>query len=271
VAELLALSGVLFLAAEIAATAYRGDAFVYWQAAHLPDNLYSGAWNRDAFSYIYPPVFAQVLVPLGQLPFPLFYVLWVALESAALVWLAGPLLAFALVLPYEPVQHELLSGNVNLVLAAGVVLAVRHPAWWALPILSKVTPGVALLHYTLRRDWHSLWIAAAVTIGLAGTSFLLAPNLWLEWAGRMHANVMQPANPDELLPLSLRIALALVVTVWGAVQGTRWTMVLAAGLALPNFVPMNLAYFVGLVPFARDAARAPAHRLIQRLRLAMPS
>jgi hypothetical protein len=33
-------------------------------------------------------------------------------------------------------------------------------------------------------------------------------------------------------------------------------MVLAAGLALPNFVPMNLAYFVALVPFLADRVRS---------------
>jgi hypothetical protein len=252
IANLLALGGVIFVAAGIALAGYKGDAYIYWQASHLPDNLYSGTWNRDAFSYVYPPIFAQALAPLGLLPYPLFLALWVGLETAALVWLAGPLLAFAAILIYEPFQHEILTGNVNLMLAAAVVLAVRHPGWWAFPLLSKVTPGIGLLWYALRREWRPLAFACGVTAALVATSFLLAPDLWFEWVGRMGANLSQSANPDELLPLSVRLVIAATVVALGAWKGWRWTMVLAAGLALPNFVPMNLAYFVALVPFMRQ-------------------
>jgi hypothetical protein len=263
IANLLALGGVVFVAAGIALAGYKGDAYIYWQASHLPADLYSGTWNRDAFSYVYPPIFAQLLVPLGLLPYSIFLALWVALETAALVWLAGPLLAFAAILLYEPFQHEILTGNVNLMLAAAVVLAMRYPGWWAFALLSKVTPGVGLLYHALRREWHYLAIACGVTAALVAASFLLAPGLWFEWIGRMGASLSQPSNPDELLPLSVRLVAAVAVIGIGAWKGWRWTMVLAAGLALPNFVPMNLAYFVALLPFLAD--RVQAERVGSRL------
>lgn len=252
IVRLAALGGVIFVATGIALTGYRGDAWIYWSAAHLPDGLYAGKWNADAFSFVYPPAFAQLLWPLGLLPYPVFYALWVALETSALVWLAGPLLAFAAVLIYEPFQHELLTGNMNLILAAAVVLAVRRSACWALPLLSKVTPGVGLLYHALRREWRPLAVCVAVTGAVVAASFLAAPELWSEWAVRMGANLTQPANPAELLPLSVRLVLAVAVVSLGAWKGWRWMMVLAAGLALPNFVPMNLAYFVALLPFLAD-------------------
>jgi hypothetical protein len=121
-------------------------------------------------------------------------------------------------------------------------------------LLSKVTPGIGLLWYALRRDWRPLGIALGLTAGLVAISFLLSPSLWFDWAARMTTNLTQPANPDELLPLSVRLALAVAVIGFGAWKGWRWTMVLAAGLALPNFVPMNLAYFVALLPFLRQKA-----------------
>lgn len=255
IANLLTLGGVIFVAVGIVMAGYKGDAYIYWQASHLPADLYSGTWNRDAFSYVYPPAFAQLLVPLGLLPYPIFLALWVGLETAALVWLAGPLLAFAAILLYEPFQHEILTGNINLMLAAAVVLAVRYPAWWAFPLLSKVTPGVGLLWYALRREWRHLGMAVGLTAVIVAASFLIAPGLWFEWVGRMGANLSQPSNPDELLPLSIRLVAAVAVIGVGAWKGWRWTMVLAAGLALPNFVPMNLAYFVALLPFVKDHVR----------------
>lgn len=279
IAKAVSLAGVIFVAAGIALTGYEGDAWIYWRASHLPADLYGGTWNADAFSYVYPPAFAQLLAPFGLLPYPLFFALWVALETAALVWLAGPLLAFAAILVYEPFQHELLTGNVNLILAVAVVLAVRAGArsfaaspasesrsesvrrWlpnlaWSFVLLSKVTPGVGLLYHALRREWRPLGVGIGVTAAITATSFLLAPSLWAEWAARMSANLSQAANPDELLPLSVRLLVAVAVVAVGAWKGWRWTIVLAAGIALPNFVPMNLAYFVALVPFLADRIRA---------------
>jgi len=256
IAQALALGGVLFVAGGIALSGYKGDAYIYWQASHLPADLYAGTWNHDAFSYVYPPIFAQLLMPLGLLPYPIFFAVWVAVETAALIWLAGPLLAFGAVLLYEPFQHELLTGNVNLMLAAAVVLAIRYPAWWAFPLLSKVTPGVGLAWYALRREWRQLGIALGITAALVAASFLTAPGLWSEWGARMGTSLAQPHNPDELLPLSVRLVIAAAVIAWGARSDRRWTMVLAAGLALPNFVPMNLAYFVALLPFLADRVRS---------------
>jgi hypothetical protein len=58
--------------------------------------------------------------------------------------------------------------------------------------------------------------------------------------------------------------MAVAVVAFGAWKSWRWTMVLAAGLAMPNFVPMNLAYFVALVPFLAD--RIGADRVLLGVR-----
>ena len=43
-------------------------------------------------------------------------------------------------------------GNVQLLLAAAIVIALRHPAAWALPILTKIGPAVGLTWHLVRRE-----------------------------------------------------------------------------------------------------------------------
>ena len=51
------------------------DSHAYWSAVQHLENLYAApALSRDAF--LYSPVFAQVVWPLGRLPWPAFAALW---------------------------------------------------------------------------------------------------------------------------------------------------------------------------------------------------
>ncbi len=86
----------------------------------------------------------------------------VAASLGALIWLLGPVVAvFALLLP--PVSHEIGNGNIHLLLAAAIVAAVRAPGWWALPLLTKVTPEVGALWHAFQGGWRSVGLAVTVT------------------------------------------------------------------------------------------------------------
>ncbi len=51
------------------------DSHAYWSAVQDMDTLYDApALSRDA--YLYSPLFAQAIWPLGRLPWPAFGVLW---------------------------------------------------------------------------------------------------------------------------------------------------------------------------------------------------
>jgi hypothetical protein len=249
VANLLALAGTVAVAAAIWWAGYRADTYIIWWAAHLPAGMYAGAWNVGyPLAYLYSPALAQALWPTTLLPFMAVYLLWVALETALLVWMAGPLLAFFGILFVLPIQDEILSGNINLMLAAVAVLGFRYPALWAFALLTKITPGIGVLWFAVRGEWRKLGIALAVTAAVALASALLAPDLWIHWIGRL---IESPGKaPFPLIP---RLAIGAVLIAIGARRDWYWTVPFAAALVTPNFAVPGLALsaFVGVLPFLR--------------------
>ena len=75
-------------------------------------------------------------------------------DLVALVALAGPATLFALLLP--PVAAEINAANINFPMGLAIVAAFRWPALWAFPLLTKVTPGVGVLWFAVRREWRAL-------------------------------------------------------------------------------------------------------------------
>ncbi len=61
-------------------------------------------------------------------------------------------------------------GNVHMLLALAIVLGFRWPATWSFVLLTKVTPGIGLLWFAVRREWRSLAIALGATAVLVTLS-----------------------------------------------------------------------------------------------------
>src|SRR5688500_5775046 len=141
------------------------DAYSYW-SIDLED-LYGRTIgsNLGLGAFRYAPPIAMLFAPLGLLPWWLFVWLWLAGMLATTFWLGGRWALVLLALP--PVALELYHGNVHLLMAAGVALGFRHPWTWSFVILSKVTPGVGLLWFAVRREWRSLAVAAGATAALS--------------------------------------------------------------------------------------------------------
>jgi len=131
------------------------DAHSYW--ASNPLDPYGAVRPGQQDAYFYAPVFTQLLGPLHLLPWPAFIGLWTLFLSAALVWQAGLWTGIALL--FVPVFADLTVGNIHLLLAAAIVAGFRWPWLWALPLLTKITPGVGLLWFVVRREWLNLAIA----------------------------------------------------------------------------------------------------------------
>lgn len=249
----LVLAGLLYLAILVAQTILHGpayDARAYYDA-HL-DHLYARPAAASYNAYYYSPAFAQVLSPLTALPWQAFIAIWMAGAGLALAYLSGPLLIFVLALP--PVTIELAVGNIHFLLGLAVVLGFRWPATWAFVLLTKVTPGVGLLWFLVRREWRHLAIALGATAAIAAVSFVLAPSLWSDWVTSLGQNAGTSYEwPPLPIPLRVRLVAAAMLIAWGAWTNRRWTVPLGATIALPLLWPANWAMAVGVLPYVRRA------------------
>ena len=153
------------------------DAHAYWAADPL--DPYSDAALSDFDAYFYSPAFTQAIWPLHSLPWPIFAGLWTAAIVLAFTWLSDLWLGLVMLLP--PVFIEVAMGNIHGFIAVAIVLGFRWPATWAFVLLTKVTPGVGLLWFVVRREWRSLAIALGATAGIVAVSYAIAPGLWREW------------------------------------------------------------------------------------------
>ena len=200
------------------------DARAYWRVdlAHP----YASSGVGEYSTYLYSPAFAQSLSPLYVLPFEAFFVLWTVASVAVLYWLVRPW-PWALLILLLPWTYELFVGQVHLFIAAAIVLGFRWPSLWAFNILTKVTPGVGLLWFLVRREWRPLAIALGTTAAIVTVSFALAPTAWFDW----YAFLRGSTGSGELLYPRLAAAAAIVVA--GALTGRRWVVPVAVWLALP--------------------------------------
>jgi glycosyl transferase family 87 len=223
------------------------DAYAYW--ATRAGDLYAAADTGRIGSYLYSPAFAQLLAPIVWLPWQVFVALWTALLLIVYRGLAGRL-ALPLLL-FLPIPFEIVSGNVHLLYAAVIVAGFRYPALWAFPLLTKVTPGVGLIWFAVRREWRSLGLAVGATAAIATISWLLAPADWGTWFEvlRRDANaVIVTTGPYLPVPLIVRLPLAAGVVAWGGLTDRRWTVPVGVTLALPVVWLNSLAVLVALVP-----------------------
>jgi len=228
----LAIAGLLFGIAILAVggparQTLGADAYAYW-AVDIDHPYAQTVGSIGAF--LYSPVIARLFAPAALLPWPAFWALWLALLVATVVWLGGR--RVLLVLAFPPVLIELYYGNVNLLIAAAIALGFRYPAAWAFVLLTKVTPGVGLLWFAVRREWRSLAIALGATAGLVAVSLLVDGRLWPDWiatAGR----AAPPAGQTLEVPLWIRLPIAAALVAWGARTDRRWTVVVGATIALP--------------------------------------
>lgn len=239
---------------------YQHDARAYW-ALRL-DDLYTRGQVGGVDAYLYSPAFAQAFVPLTWLPWIAFAGLWAALNLAALTWMAGPAIAgLLLVVPGSPVIDEVGTGNIHLLIAAALVIGFRWPAAWAFPLLTKVAPGVGVLWFAGARRWRAFVVAVGATAGICAISFLLAPGLWFAWVEVLTGNVDRPI-PTEIAiipgPLWARSAVAGVVALVGGWRGWRWSVPVAATLALPVPWSSGLSVLVALIALARDRLKVEA-------------
>ena len=231
------------------------DARCYWQAT-LADPYLHSDWN-DPIAYVYSPAFLQLVTPLTALPWQAFMAVWTTLLLVTVRFLAGPrLLAAGLLFPFAAM--EVAGGNVSLLLAAAIVIGFRWPAAWSIVLLTKITPGIGLLWFAVRREWRSLAIALGATAAIALVSFVVLPNQWREWVDVVIRNAAAGKTgtwASVPIPLWIRLPFAIALVVWGARTDRRWTVPVAAMLALPALWYGGLSMLLAVIPLLDRAPR----------------
>lgn len=224
------------------------DVHAYWVAE--PHDLYGRALRGESSdSYLYSPAFEFVVWWGRSLPFEVFVAIWRAALLLALVYLAGPFTIFVLLT--VPVASEVNAGNIQILLALAIVLGFRWPGFWAFVILTKLTPGIGLIWFALRRRWRAFGIALGVTAAIAALSLAIEPGRWIDYL-RLITGAPAPAVSPYYLTFWQRLPFALGFIVFGAWRGYRWPVVVGSTIALPVYYIISSAMFVGVLPFLRE-------------------
>ncbi|MDQ1324590.1 MAG: hypothetical protein QG587_1926 [Chloroflexota bacterium] len=236
-------------------------------------DLYEGRTNWNTIgAYPYSPAFAQLVYPLNLLPWPMFVAAWTVLLLAAVFFLTGPrLLLLGLVLG----AMEIAGGNISLLLTLAIVAGFRYPWTWAFVILTKITPGIGLLWFVLRREWRQLGIALGATAAIVAVSYLLMPGAWADWIALLAANSGKGGTWAAVpIPLVIRLPVGVLLLIWGAPRNQRWVVPIAAMLALPALWYGSLSMVLGVIPLTTPEERrrgwARLVGLVRRGDLAQP-
>ncbi len=218
-----------------------GDAHIYWMN-RLPDPYTIRSYEAlDGF--FYSPAFAQALYVPTAFPWHVFLTAWTAVILAAVYWMVGPW-ALPLML-FLPIPLEVYFANVNLLFAAVIVAGFRYPALWALPILTKVTPGIGVLWFAFRGEWRSFLTAIGATAAIVAVSFLLAPGLWPDWVSLLNANGAASGG-IEVPSLAIRLPVAIVILFWAARTDRAWVVPIVVLIASPRIWVASLSVLIAV-------------------------
>jgi hypothetical protein len=271
------------------------DTNAYWLAArHVlsGEPLYQQSTIWAGGIYKYPPVFAQLIVPLGFFPELAVDWAWRLSGLLCLRYLCGSWRLTLVAALQWPVWAEIDLGNVTLQLGAGLMFALRdRRGAYLLPWLAalKAGPGLLILYlYATRPDYRRpLILGCAFFAAVCAASFALAPGLWFDYAGtfgweaasEMRATYVLAFTPDSGgLDFTIRLALALVVLLAAIRWRLDWLAFVVAAATMPIFSLTRLAVLVGLWPLwlrepidrwrrGRGRPQAAASEFLERLGL----
>jgi hypothetical protein len=148
---LLWLAGVFAIVHSVPDFGY--DSHAYWLTAHHAQLYRIAPTLKDSFEY--SPAFAQLIAPVAHfVPWLAFGMLWSLAETIAFSWLLAPL-GWRLGVPLVMCcGDEIARGNIYAFLAVAIVLGATRGWPWAIPMLTKITPGLGPVWFALRRDWR---------------------------------------------------------------------------------------------------------------------
>ena len=241
------------------------DTYAYELAAqHLlhGEALYKPALIYTMGAYKYPPIYAQLILPIAFLPdWPVDWV-WRIFNVLCLRYMCGSWKLAVLAVLQWPVMAELGFGNVTMALGAVALWSFRDKrAIYLLPWFAGMKFGPALLlpyFWVTRPDTRRPIVIGCAAFAVACVaSFVVAPNLWWDYLGTFGWEVssqMQSGTVLAIVPnhggtdFAIRFGIALIALVVAIRWRLDWLAFIAATCTMPIFSVTRLAVLVALWP-----------------------
>ncbi|MGA3029306.1 MAG: hypothetical protein ABSE58_01040 [Candidatus Limnocylindrales bacterium] len=241
------------------------DTNAYWLAAQHAINgqpLYFQAEIWTSGAYKYPPLFAQLVVPISFAPERIVDWIWRLAGVLCLRYMSGSWKLTVLAILQWPVMAELGFGNVTLQLGAVALWAFRdRRAIYLLPWFAGMKFGPALLlpylWATRPETRRPIVVGCAIFAAACLASAVIAPGLWNDYLGtfgweaasQMQANFVYAIVPDHGgLDFVVRFAIAAAAILVAIRWRLDWLAFIAATATMPIFSLTRLAVFVALWP-----------------------
>lgn len=213
-------------------------------------DLVRAGGNPYASGFVYSPPIALVFAAISWMPIPVVSALVLGAEILALRYIVGSWLGVGLAGWFPLLAFELPLGNLNLVLGACIVAAVRGHGWAGITGgLIKLSPVLAI------RDWRgAAWgLVIALLVTLPWLIF------WPGWIRNLLAALPAGGVGGPMIPVLF--AVRAVIAVGLLIIRRPWATALACVLAIPAFHYQTLLLLI--VPIAvwfrgRQEGSAPA-------------
>lgn len=177
----------------------------------------------DATNFPYAPTWAVIAAAASFLPGALLQALLMVLDIAAVRYVCGSWRAAGYVFAWPLTAFVMTSGNVDILIAAAIVMAWREHAGPLVAMsLTKIAPALALPPYRWRQIAGTAAICFAVTLPWW--------HLWPEWIAYL---LRQPALISISIPIPwyIRLPIALAFLAW---LRRPWAAALATVVAMPS-------------------------------------
>lgn len=225
-----------------------GDALVWDRAGdqiRAGINPFQRVIDNPTSSFWYLPPMGVILSVTSLLPQLVQWAGIIALEVAALRYVCGSWRNVGFAAWFPLVGFELVSGNFNFVIAAGIVAAARgDPRLSTVMSFAKLSPALSIHP----RDWRPAVVTGLVMVAITLPFLWLWP-LWFQGITAAYGQPLGPQIPVGFLP---RLALA------GTLLLIRrpWTRALAAVVAIPAFYWITFVMLIApLAVWSRRVAR----------------
>ena len=192
---------------------------------------YGTEYDRNLL-FLYAPTWAVIFAGVSWLPYQVQVGGLLALELFAWRICAGSWRRVGYLGLVPIFGFELAVGQINLLIAAAVALALRGDGRWAvIAAFAKLSPALAIRE--LRRPLLVAVACVLVTVPVLG--------LWGDWLQQITAYTGSSTDP---VPYWVRLAVAVALLA----TRRRWAAGLAVFMAIPNVTPNAYVLLAALMP-----------------------